>query len=98
METKTQKQIILKVLQEAQDWVEGYKLIRTNTNWGYLGPQAGRRCRELVKEGIIHRKQEGKYVFYSIKERPKVEQKYRIEQVGNTAHLYKEEVIPILST
>jgi len=60
----TYHQIIVKYLEEYGDWIEGYKLSKVETNFGYLGSSAERRLRELAERGEIERKQEGKYVYY----------------------------------
>ena len=60
----SQKQIILNVLREKNDWVPSWELIMKQTKWGWLGSQAKRRAQELLVEGKISKKMEGKYVYY----------------------------------
>jgi len=67
----TQSEIILAVLEENKDWTPSYKIIKTNTRWGWLGTSADRFARWLAEDGIIQRKREGKYVYYYL---PKVKQ------------------------
>ena len=61
----TQKKIIKMVLGE--DWTPSYKLIMRETDYGWLGSQADRRCRELAEAGEIERRLNGKYVEYRSK-------------------------------
>ena len=60
----TQKDIILNVLREKQDWVASYNLEKIDTRWGWLGTSGLKRCRELEVEGKIEKKMEGGYVWY----------------------------------
>ena len=66
MEKLTQSEIILNVLEDNGDWIPSYKIIKVNTRWGWLGTSADRFARWLVKDGIIQRKREGKYVYYKL--------------------------------
>ena len=63
----TYKQIIIKVLQRADDWIPSWQFINRKTDFGYLGQSAGRRLRELAEEGKIDRRINGKYVEYRAK-------------------------------
>ena len=82
----TYKQIILNYLQEAGTWVEGFKLEKVNTKWGWIGNSGGRRCRELAEEGKIERRIEGKYVYYRA-----IPQKFEIYRViGNHGETLKQ--------
>jgi len=63
----TYKQIILNYLQEVGTWVEGFKLEKVQTKWGWLGSSGQRRARELAEEGKIERKVENGYVWYRAK-------------------------------
>ena len=60
----TQKDIILNVLREKQDWIVSHQLEKVSTKWGWLGTSALKRCRELEVEGKIEKKMEGGYVWY----------------------------------
>ena len=60
----TQKDIILNVLREKQDWIVSHQLEKVSTKWGWLGTSALKRCRELEVEGKIYKKMEGGYVWY----------------------------------
>ena len=51
----TQKQILLEVLKD-NEWHFYYELIRVETNFGYLGTEAGRRLRELYKDGLVEKR------------------------------------------
>ena len=64
MSRNTLKQIIVKRLEEVNDWIPGYDLEKVNTRFGWLGTSSTRRCRELFNEGKILRKISGKYVYY----------------------------------
>ena len=68
MEKLTKSEIILNVLEEAKDWLPSYKIIKTNTRWGWLGTSADRFCRWLAEDGTIQRKREGKYTYYRLLE------------------------------
>ena len=68
MNKYTQSEIILNVLEEAKDWLPSYKIIKTNTRWGWLGTSADRFARWLAEDGIIQRKREGKYSYYRLLE------------------------------
>ena len=48
MSKSSQKEIILKYLNEVNDWVFSYELQGKNTKYGWLGSQADRRVRELT--------------------------------------------------
>ena len=60
----TQKDIILNVLREKQDWIVSHQLEKVSTKWGWLGTSALKRCRELEVEKKIENKMEGGYVWY----------------------------------
>ena len=51
----TQKQILLEVLKD-NEWKYYYELIRVETPFGYLGTEAGRRLRELYKDGLVEKR------------------------------------------
>lgn len=74
----TQRDIILKVLRKNQAWTEGYKLVKVNTEWGWLGSDATRQCRELFTDGLIDKKREGKYTLFKAKA-PKEVIEYKVE-------------------
>lgn len=60
----TQEEIILAVLEDINDFVPSYNLIKVNTKWGWLGSGADREARRLAEQGIIQRKREGKYTYF----------------------------------
>jgi len=62
----TQSEIIINYLNDTNDWVASYKIIKVNTNWGWLGTSADRQARELAEQGILQRKRDGKYTYYRI--------------------------------
>lgn len=63
----TQSEIILNVLEENnEEWLPSYKIIKTNTKWGWLGTSADRFARWLAEDNLIERKREGKYVYYRL--------------------------------
>jgi len=64
----TQKEIIYKYLEQANDWVSSYNLIKQETDFGWLGSGSDRIARYMVKDGIIERKEDGKYAYYRIKQ------------------------------
>lgn len=57
----TQKEILVLHLRERGNWVKEYELYRTETRWGWLAPSAPRRVRELVADGILERRMNGRY-------------------------------------
>ena len=59
----TQKQIIIKHLEAVNDWIPAYELRGLDTQFGFLGHQSDRRCRELFNEGKIERKI-ARFVYY----------------------------------
>lgn len=84
----TQKDIILNVLREKQDWVVSHQLEKVSTKWGWLGTSALKRCRELEVEGKIDKKMEGGYVWYR-SYAPKLITEYRTPD-GTLIHTSKE--------
>lgn len=94
----TQKQIILKVLEDNDgNWVPSYDLIKTKTDYGWLGTSADRTARRMAEEGkieldgmyyFIERKKNGKYAYYRMtsKVHKPVEQ-YTIDPVTRLAKL-----------
>lgn len=63
----TQKQIIINLLREKNDWTPLWDLIKVNTKWGWLGTSARTRVQELTREGKIEHKFVGKYSYYKAK-------------------------------
>jgi hypothetical protein len=63
----TQRNILLNVLREAVGWVKSYELVKINTRFGWLGISIDRQARELAENGIIDRRQVGKYAEYRYK-------------------------------
>ena len=67
------KEKIIKTLEEQGDWLPSFKLINTETPYGWIGASGDRRARELAEKGIIERRLNGKYVEYRIlPEKPKL--------------------------
>lgn len=62
-----QTKIILKVLEDSGEWIPSHYFIKQNTQWGFLGTSAPRRCRELAEEDKIQVRRKGKYAFYKSK-------------------------------
>ena len=60
----TQKQLIIRYLQECNEWKPAYHLRGLATPFGFLGHQADRRARELAVEGKLQHKIEGGYAWY----------------------------------
>jgi DNA-binding transcriptional regulator PaaX len=69
----TQRTIIFKVLEDADDWVVSWQLIKTETPYGWLGTSADRCARLMVEEGLLERKNEGQYAYYRLKPKDKQE-------------------------
>ncbi len=81
----TQKQIIIRHLQEMNKWVPAYHLRGVGTSFGFIGHQGDRRCRELVKEGKLQHKIEGGFAWY--RAMPVEYQTYRV--VGDRGETLK---------
>lgn len=62
----TYEEIIMRVLEESNDWVPSFNLIKTNTKWGWLGTSADREARRLAENNKIERKRDGKYTYYRL--------------------------------
>jgi hypothetical protein len=61
---QTQKQIIIRYLQELNEWTPAYKLRGVGTPFGFIGHQGDRRCRELAAEGKVEHKIENGFSYY----------------------------------
>jgi hypothetical protein len=57
----SQKEIIVKHLNRWGGWMPEYLLRSVSTNFGWIGSQGDRRVRELVEEGILEHRINGKY-------------------------------------
>ena len=70
----TQHEIIFKVLEDANDWVPSYNLIKIDTAHGWLGTSADRIARYMTDprqacyNPDVERKTEGKYAYYRVRE------------------------------
>ena len=60
----TQRQTILQVLRESGVWIKSFDLQKLKTKFGWLGTSADRQCRAMAMEGIIERRNVGKYAEY----------------------------------
>jgi len=60
----SQRDIILRYLSWVNGWVFGYNLNFLKTQWGLIGSQGEKRCRELRAKGLIESRMEGKFVQY----------------------------------
>jgi hypothetical protein len=58
------KEKIIKTLENQAIWLPSYKLMNTETPYGWLGKSGDRRARELAETGLIERRINGKYVEY----------------------------------
>lgn len=68
-ERLSHKDIILKVLRADGGWVPGYKLRGVQTQWGFIGDDGKRRCREMARNGTIaHTIINGKIHYRAIKD------------------------------
>lgn len=77
MKKLTQSEIILKVLRKKDDWLEDFRLVKVQTEYGWLGSDALRVCRKLEEQGKIEKRQIGKYVEYKAKGPTKITE-YRV--------------------
>lgn len=77
------KEKIIKILEEAGDWLPSYKLMNAETPYGWLGKSGDRRARELAEAGLIDRRINGKYV------------EYRAKPENNLPYPFKEKPQPI---
>ena len=57
----TDKEIILKYLEYLNDWEFEYKIHGINTPFGFIGARGDRNVRQLIKDGKLEKKLEGKY-------------------------------------
>ena len=74
-EKLTYKQIIKKYLAYLGGYVEGYRLSKVDTPYGWIGASGERRCRELAEAGEIEKYyktiKNKKYAYYKALERQK---------------------------
>ena len=75
--SQTQKHLIIKYLEQLNDWIPAFKLRGQRTDLGFLGHQADRRARELYEAGLIERRLNGKFAEYKSK-KPEIKQTYNI--------------------
>lgn len=88
----TQKEIILRTLERADDWVVSWKIIKASTPYGWLGTSADRVARLLREDGLVESKDVNGYVHFRITEKGRA-----------TLHLDERptetvQVLPILKT
>lgn len=57
----TQHQIILNYLRDLNDWQFEYKIRGVNTEYGFIGARGDRDVRQLVRDGKLERRLEGKF-------------------------------------
>lgn len=68
-------EIITEVLKDAYpDWIPSYSLEKAETPYGWIGTSGLRRCRELVTQGKIEDKRDGKYQYYRYKQTAPIQQ------------------------
>lgn len=67
MKKYSQKEILVHLCKSYGTWIPSYKLIKAETQWGWLGTSADRQARLLVEEGILERRKNGKYSEYRMK-------------------------------
>lgn len=65
----TQQQIILKLLEESNEWTPSYDLVKRSTKYGWIGTSGDRRARELAEMGLVERKEEGQYAYFRVKQK-----------------------------
>lgn len=63
------KKRIENYLRKHGDWMHKGDIETLSKNAGFLGDNGGRRCRELVEEGILEKKEEKGSVLYRYKKR-----------------------------
>ncbi len=64
----SQKTIVLNYLKQRGEWVRSLELDGRQTDWGWLGSEASRRCRELHKSDLVEKERRGKYEYYRAKQ------------------------------
>ncbi len=64
----TQKEIIIKHLERWGGWIPEYLLRSVDTHFGWIGSQGDRRVRELVEEGVLEHRINGKYAEVRFKD------------------------------
>ncbi len=72
-------------------WVYGYELQSTNTNYGWIGSNGGRRCRELASKGVIERREnkgevQYRYISKEIRVPVKSESEIELERMRNLSY------------
>lgn len=75
---KSLKERILKYIRNQQGWINGGQLERLSLEAGYKASNGSRRCRELVNEGLLERKEENGSVWYKASE-PKQIREIRVQ-------------------
>lgn len=83
----TQKELIVRHLQDCNDWRPTYSLRGLATPLGFLGHQADCRARELAVEGKVEHKIEGGYAWYRAK--PLVYQTFKVEGMDKVIKILK---------
>ncbi len=89
MKTSLSKKIAQR-LKEVGGWVHKGQIESRAKEWGYLGETGGRRCREMVEDGILEVKQENGSDWYRYIPQEKVYNK--VEIIGNKAIIRQEKL------
>ena len=85
-----QKEIIVRHLKTSYpDWIPAYKLCSIDTQFGWLGNQGDRRCRELAEDGIIERKLIGRFAHYKALG-PRAYREYTLVDTGEIIKVYED--------
>lgn len=66
-----QKTIILRYLEDFRDWQFEYKVRSLDTTFGFIGARGDRNVRDLLANGLLEGKKEGKYRMVRFK-RPEI--------------------------
>ena len=63
-----QREIIRRYI-ESIGWVHEYKVHGINTPFGFIGARGDRNVRQMIKDGILEAKMDGKYRIVRVKPR-----------------------------
>src|SRR5260221_3004672 len=69
----TQYALIIKYLEDVRDWVFEYKIHGLPTPYGFIGARGDRNVRQLIKDGKVDSRMEGKYRQVRFKKKIKLE-------------------------
>ena len=87
LKSMTQKEILLQVLKDNNEWTPSYEIIKVDTKYGWLGTSADRQARAMAEEGTLERKRDGQYTYYRIK--PQENRLFEVPEIVSKKDLMK---------